>query len=137
MPTPGTFRKTENGFEGEVFLDDGRGRQKRTLVRNTSENGPDFHLEAANGAPIGAAWEKKSERTGNSWISISEDNATSRNGPINYSLHHRGGNEWDAVFSRTRASTRENDDLSQESNQAPENRKAKKAAPERDTGMER
>lgn len=72
MANIGTFTAQNDGFTGTVrtlTLN-----VKVRLVRNdkTSENAPDYRIQAAGGYDIGAAWKKTSE-AGRDYLSVSLD----------------------------------------------------------------
>lgn len=107
MPKIGEFTETEYGYRGEISTPERvstyelhRNNQKET------DNHPDHIIKSPNGAEVGAAWDRKNQETGTSYLSYDIDDPTrSQRLQGNLSQNERTGN-LDAYFSRDRGDNR-------------------------------
>jgi len=100
MAKIGSFTKTQDGFEGEVFTL--AHTFKATLVRipTTTADAPQYRAMAGR-ADIGAAWEKRANGSGEIYLSVSFDDVSFAN-PITGNLVTADGENYDLLWSRPR-----------------------------------
>ena len=139
MPSLGHWSKTDYGVEGSNLLPD---QKPEYLLLETNkeksgpdDNRPDYILKAANGAELGAGFEKTS-RSENRYISVSYDNATT-GVSYNFNLIDRGRGSFEAIYSnkeRSRsyqAAAREQETQAERQSSPPESTPTKAARNEK------
>ena len=110
MSNIGEFEKTDNGFQGRIkTLEVNADVRLVALEKAEGEKGPDFRAYAANGAEIGAAWNKTGVQSGKSYISVLIDDP-SMTAPINANLIAQDNGKFNLLFSRANKSQSKDQD---------------------------
>jgi len=76
MATIGTFKATDNGYEGTLETLTLKARLSIEPAKKSSDNQPDyrvFHITDHYKSEIGAAWKKTSNGSGGEYLSVSID----------------------------------------------------------------
>ena len=100
MPKIGEFRQTDYGYEGEVSTPELVSTyQIRRSIEPQGSGGPDYTINAPNGAEVGAAWDKVSNQNNNAYLRLSIDDPV-RSEKIQANMVNEGNGRWGVLFNR-------------------------------------
>lgn len=73
MARIGEFAATDNGYKGQVRTMEMRFDVQLVRIEDAKAEGPHYQAVAANGADIGAAWDRKSQSGGEPYVRVNLD----------------------------------------------------------------
>ena len=73
MARIGEFAATDNGYKGQVRTMEMRFDVQLVRIEDAKAEGPHYQAVAANGADIGAAWDRKSRSGGEPYVRVNLD----------------------------------------------------------------
>lgn len=73
MARIGEFVATENGYKGQVKTMEMRLDVQLLRIEGADADGPHYQAVAANGADIGAAWDRKTQKGGEPYLRVNLD----------------------------------------------------------------
>jgi len=73
MARIGEFMATDNGYKGQVRTMEMRFDVQLVRIEGAKEEGPHYQAVSANGADIGAAWDRKTQKGGEPYLRVNLD----------------------------------------------------------------
>lgn len=96
MPRIGEFTETDFGLRGEIVTPD---RTSTYEYERSARSGIDYIVKAPNGAEVGAAWDRESQRGDSTYIRSKIDDPD-REQPLSFNLINEGNGIYGAMYSR-------------------------------------